>query len=434
MTKDSPTFPRPAVALLLVPLTLATVAFNDFDLAPHNYYDRPLNDPMTLALAERGGDFGEARDRALVAEMLEAFGISPDSQVMVFSKTSLQRRAVRPDNPRAIYFNEDVYLGWIPGGKIEVASFDPEVGPVFFFEDDRGGPDTISRAGFHKPDSCIQCHAGSATNYLPGPLARSVHPDAVGRSLQAVASFDLVSHRVPLQHRWGGWYVTGAGSAAHMGNAIAKRTDDGIAFDNSASRETEDLAAFFDTSKFLRPGSDAVALLVFDHQVGVHQRLVESHYKVRFAAYEHDEEADWQNTLPEGAREVADQAADAIVRELLFCGEAPLPPADAPGAITGDPAFIKAFQTDKRTDGKGRSLKDFSLDRHLFQHRCSYMVYANAFTGLPPSLKRRVFARLVDVLSAPAAPDGFAHLGEAERAAILSILRSTVDGFPPASS
>src|SRR5438552_6882131 len=47
--------------------------------------------------------------------LLEALNIPRASQMLVFSKTSFQRPRIFPGNPRAIYFNDDVYLGWIPG-------------------------------------------------------------------------------------------------------------------------------------------------------------------------------------------------------------------------------------------------------------------------------------------------------------------------------
>ena len=108
---------------------------------------------------------------ALVRRLLEELQISESSQILVFSRTSLQRGVVSPTNPRAIYFNDEVYLGWMPNGRIEIASSDPKKGFIFFFQrelSDQKAP------LFSRDRVCIECHAGSATNFLPGPLARSV--------------------------------------------------------------------------------------------------------------------------------------------------------------------------------------------------------------------------------------------------------------------
>jgi len=36
----------------------------------------------------------------------------------VFSQTSFQLRKISPQRPRAIYFNDDVYVGWVRGGGV----------------------------------------------------------------------------------------------------------------------------------------------------------------------------------------------------------------------------------------------------------------------------------------------------------------------------
>ena len=52
-----------------------------------------------------------------LASVLEALGVSTDSQMLVFSKTSFQQRRISPSTPRALYFNDGVYVGWVPGGE-----------------------------------------------------------------------------------------------------------------------------------------------------------------------------------------------------------------------------------------------------------------------------------------------------------------------------
>ena len=65
--------------------------------------------------------------------VLEAFQVPKSSQMIVFSKTSLQRGRISPKTPRALYFNDDVYIGYIPGAPLmEVSAVDPQLGGVFY--------------------------------------------------------------------------------------------------------------------------------------------------------------------------------------------------------------------------------------------------------------------------------------------------------------
>ena len=179
-------------------------AFNDYDQLPHNYWKAKLKDPMSLLL-EKVNDgrvkLVESNDYHLLENLLNELHIDKESQVLVFSKTSLQRAAVSSKNPRAIYFNDEIYLGWMPKGRIEIASADPERGFVFYFQ--RPIEDNKSQL-FVRDKVCLECHAGSATNFLPGPLGRSVFPNNNGRSLKSVDTYDLIGHHVPLSERWGG--------------------------------------------------------------------------------------------------------------------------------------------------------------------------------------------------------------------------------------
>jgi hypothetical protein len=80
-------------------------------------------------------------------------------------------------------------------------------------------------------------------------------------------------------------------------------------------------------------------------------------------------------------------------------------------------------------DATGRSLKDFSLKGRLFENRCSYLIYSESFLALPPQLKRRVYARLGEVLTTSEPESRYAHLEEKERGHIVRILRETHPEF-----
>src|SRR6476620_99096 len=47
--------------------------------------------------------------------VLDALGVPVESQLLVFSKTGVQRAYTSPRNPRALYFDESVAVGYIPG-------------------------------------------------------------------------------------------------------------------------------------------------------------------------------------------------------------------------------------------------------------------------------------------------------------------------------
>ncbi|HET9361147.1 MAG TPA: hypothetical protein VFO58_15460, partial [Vicinamibacterales bacterium] len=54
--------------------------------------------------------------------LLAALEVPTDSQIVVFSGTSLQSRIINSRNPRTIFFNDSVAVAWMAGGFIEVAS------------------------------------------------------------------------------------------------------------------------------------------------------------------------------------------------------------------------------------------------------------------------------------------------------------------------
>src|SRR3954469_17296682 len=45
--------------------------------------------------------------------VLDALHVPVDSQMMVFEPDSVQGRRISPANPRALYFNDDVAVGWV---------------------------------------------------------------------------------------------------------------------------------------------------------------------------------------------------------------------------------------------------------------------------------------------------------------------------------
>lgn len=402
-----------------------------YEQGPINYSEAPPAGPVAR-LQERL-DAGEVRlerrgEKEFLRALMEQLDVPVESQVLVFSKTSHQNPYITPRTPRAVYFGDDVYLGWVQGGVVEVADMSPTLGMTFYVLDHR---DREKPLRFERTASCLDCHAGSRVGNLPGVLVRSVYPAHDGQPILSQGSF-VTGHDSPFAERWGGWYVTGRhGDAQHMGNTIATETRSGVEFDSSAEGNCVDLSGYFDTRPYLETTSDIVALMALEHQVEMQNVLSQAAMYVRLAAHR-------QKLLRAELGEpptdefvgsslvVAKSQTEKILRYLLFCDEIMLPD----GGIEGSAGFQAAFQRNARRDAAGRSLKDFQLKHRLFRHRCSYMIYSAAFDDLPAKLKEMVYARLLEVLVGEDISADFAHLGTHEREAIKAILLETKPDLP----
>ena len=415
--------------LLCSTLTGFSQFYNDYELEPHGYFSKDAKDPVTLLMkrVQRGEVLiKEPNGKPLVERLLRELGLNKDTQVLVFSRTSLQRREVSYSNPRALYFNESVYLGWMPNGRIEIASFDPELGPIFYFQREL---DDASSPLLARTRSCLGCHAGDATNFLPGSLGRSVYPDKSGRSLRSIDDYRRSGHHIPLHDRYGGWFVSGNhGAMRHMGNAIASREGGKITIDREQFANLEKLDRFFSTEAYPAPGSDIAALLVFDHQVTMHHRLVEAAYRARQSLFDSKldpKETDVSKLSKGRSTDEFLEGRDKVVDYLLFRDETPIP------KVSCDPAFRRAFSANRIADSRKRSLKDLRLDGRIFENRCSYMIYSPTFDQFPPMLKGAIYARIHEILTSPKPVEGFDYLGKDEKRRILEILDETKEDLPP---
>lgn len=421
---------RPLALIPIAALTSLAAAADLWDLPPLRYSETPSGDPIAklaadLASGTRALEGGSPLER--LQAILRLLEIPAESQILVFSKTSKQNALIRPEHPRAIYFNENAYVGYVPGGLIEIIVHDPALGVVFYTLDpgDAAGPAARPQRDV---SDCLSCHGTARTESVPGMLVRSVFPDATGQPVLPLGSY-LTDHGSPVGERWGGYYVTGSSSLPHLGN----RT-----FDEAAGRQPpvaapalQSLAGRIDTSRYLRPTSDIVALMVLEHQCTVHNHLTAAAIQYRRSAWLQqslDPQAD-PNTGSPGQQ--ADLAARRIVDLLLFKDEAPL----GADGIEGDPAFQEAFTARFPQTPEGRSLAAFNLNDRLFKHRCSFMIHSKAFTALPDRVKSAVLARLRTALLEQAGAAGAIapHLTPQERSRIDEILRATVPGYATAS-
>ena len=446
--------------MLLCCVGLAAQARADevYEREPINYVGAPANDPV--ARLQQRLERGEAKlqhneANGYLSSLLEHLKIPASSQTLVFSKTSFQRDRITPGNPRALYFDDDTYVGWVPGGDVlELASTDPELGTVFYTLDQRkpgaqpapGGAKQQSPPLVRQNASCLQCHGSSMTRDVPGLLLRSVYPDAAGQPVLSAGTF-LTTQESPFAERWGGWYVTGShGRQRHMGNVFVRTTDaqagvgtDGRSFagfhdviDPEAGFNVTDLSGRFDTSAYPRPGSDVVALMVLAHQAQMHNLLTRANYQTRLALRD---EAAMNESLGQPSKEHSQttlnrirDAGEPLVRYMLFCDEAPL------GKVEGAGEFDKDFEARGPRDQQGRSLRDLDLKRRLFKYPCSYLIYSEQFDALPGPVKDYLYRRLWDVLNGrdDGGGDGgdFSHLSGAAGRGIIEILLETKKGLP----
>ena len=93
-----------------------------FSEEPINYRSENLTDPV--ALLQKRIDHGEVKldyepKHGYLKSVLEKLAIPIDSQTLVFSKTSFQYKKISPEAPRALYFNDDVYVGQVHDGLIQ---------------------------------------------------------------------------------------------------------------------------------------------------------------------------------------------------------------------------------------------------------------------------------------------------------------------------
>lgn len=342
--------------------------------------------------------------------MLKDLDIASSSQMLVFAKTSLQRERISPQNPRALFFNDETYVGFIPGAPLlEIAVSDPKLGGVFYtLEQKEMRTPRVSRN-----DQCLECHASAKTMGVPGDLVRSFETDESG-VLDLASGISQVNHRTLLTDRWGGWFVTGKhGDQAHRGNLIGKEAFEHQLKEPSFLGNITDLSRFFDTSRYPRDSSDIVALMLFEHQAHMHNFLARLTYEATIAQEQY------------GHLNYLKTKISSFLKYLLFSEEAPL---NAP--IEGSSGFAQDFTRRGPKDRQGRSLRDLDLHSRLFKYPCSYLVYSEAFEKLPAKLKHQIYKRLHEVLSGEDASPEYARLSEASKKAILEILADTKKDLP----
>jgi hypothetical protein len=399
--------------------------------APINYRSENLSDP--IAKLQQRLERGEVKlefepGHGYLRSVLAALKVPVSSQTLVFSKTSFQYPKISPDHPRALYYNDDVYVGQVHDGKsLEFVSFDPMQGAIFYIMDEH----QVEHPRFERSElDCVQCHvANSSTRGVPGVMLRSVYTSPSGTQAAGTPAF-ITGQESPIKDRWGGWYVTGRhGSQTHLGNAILPENAHAEQLDTTAATNLVDLTGRVDTAAYLSKYSDIVAHLVLAHQTQMHNLITQTNYQTRLALYA-DETRNQKTGLPAGtisdaARQQFEKPAEQLVRYLLFANEAPLE-----DRVEGTSGFAEEFAPKGPRDERGRSLRDFDLQTRIFKYPCSYLIYSEAFDAIPGPAKEFIYRRLFDVLSGHEQGPEFASLSSEDRRAVLEILVATKPGLP----
>jgi hypothetical protein len=373
------------------------------------YASAPIDDAVTrlnAKLASGAVTLESKGPSGYLESLLKALDVPVSSQVLVFSKTSFQAPRIGPSNPRSIFFNDTVSVGWVRTGPVlELVAQDPNEGAIFYTL----SQDTSVTPHIERNDTCTMCHVADATHNVPGMLVGSVFPGTDGTTLYGPAY--TTDHRSPFELRWGGWFVTGTHQAArHMGNAIATNPSDLASMVTPASVHVTNLNGRFNMDGYLSPYSDIVALLVLEHQAQMLNLITR---------------VGWESRVGADAGRPLEQAAAELVDYMLFVDEAPLP-----GPITGPTAFASSFSTRGPRDQRGRSFYELDLNRRLLKYPCSYEIYSEPFDALPPTAKAAVYQRLWEVLSGRDTAKRYSVLSAADRAAIIDILRDTKKDLP----
>ena len=420
---------RPAVLSALSVLLFVTVALGDLETDPFTadqnhpairYSVATGNDPVAQLNAQVSLDAVQLKfddKQGYLRAVLDALHIPVESQMMVFSKTSFQQASITPQNPRSIYFNDSVAVGWVHGGPIvELAAEDPTQGMIFYTLDEK----QTEHPRFIRHDDCLACHISYSTLNVPGTLVRSVFVAQAGDPLRGLGDF-LTDDRSPFAERWGGWYVTGnTGSVKHIGNLIGS---DATKAPSAGASNMSSLIGRFNTDAYIAPYSDVVALMVFEHEMHVMNLFTRVGWEVRLAKY--NEQMQQSAANRDALEQTIHKATDELADYLLFADEVPLA-----SKIKGTSGFAEKFSAEGPRDARGRSLHQLDLKDRLMRYPCSYMIYSDAFDQLPPEAKSATYQRIWGILSGEDKGPKYAKLSLADRKAIVEILRGTKKGLP----
>ena len=357
--------------------------------------------------------------------VLERLGVPLESQLLVYSKTARAPDLVSPKTPRAIFFNDEVSVAWIPESReLEITAVDPVKGVNFYtlsqpldasVGDSKAGvqkadlKEAATPQKFLRRDRCLACHAGRSTLEIPGLLLRAFQTDRTGKP---IVGFSRVTNDMLYEKRWGGWYITGSPAGMiHRGNLLSKDHNARHKKEPGFASSLRELNQSFDVEGYPVPRSDFVAHLVLAHQIHGTNLLIRAGLEARL-----NRRSDVET---------------ALVRYLVFADEPPLelsrPNAES---VLANSKFAALFVKRGPRDAKGNSIRALSLVGRVFKHRLSYLIHSRLFDELPTECRNRLLERLWIGLSTESGDEDFDHLGKLERKSIIKIVCATVPQLP----
>jgi hypothetical protein len=359
--------------------------------------------------------------RGYLDSLLAALNIDASSQVLVYSKTSLQTGAISATTPRALYFDTDTYVGYVQGSRnLELATMDSELGQVFYTLPNHEAP-TLQLQ--RETLTCLACHdtyelSGGG---VPRFLLMSSYVNIRGDQLTHEDNI-LTTDETPMESRWGGWYVTGqTGKQKHVGNILVKQVQELVKLDSVRRENIDSLDGLFDTKPYLTDKSDVVALLVLQHQETVQNLLTRANFEVRNALAQVGQKS---GALTPKTTEALHGYLDDLAKAMLFGDAAPFI-----DTIRGNSGFTAWFQKQGIKDPQGRSLRDLDLRTRLLRYPLSYLVYSPSFDALPDYARDYVFGRFAAVLQGRDVSASFTFMSAADRRDTLQVLTATKPAF-----
>lgn len=362
--------------------------------------------------------------RGYLDSTLKELGIDPSSQILVYSKTSLQIAGIRAATPRALYFNDTTYVGWVQRtDMLEIVTMDDKLGPVFY---SMPNSNAQSRQSFDREFArCLGCHDKFALSGGGVPLLMAISAPVDLNGLRiGNQSVDQVIDKTPFDLRWGGWYVTGQhGSQVHLGNLQLNGPADLANLEQHRGSNLDSLSHLFDTRPYMTDKSDVVALLVFEHQTYIQNMITRVSYKAQTFVAKESPSGNLDEVSPK-TQQLLTRMMEPLVQALLFVDAAPLT-----DKVVSGSGFDRWFEARGPRDPQGRSLRELELNSRLFKYPVSFLVHSDAFLALPDYVKSYVYRRFDEIFSGQDRTRHYHHISDADRQAAHEILTATLPEF-----
>jgi hypothetical protein len=393
----------------LFPLFAGQTQVVDFKNQIHRYHQITPRDPFSkfMEKVEKGVVMLNYKsDHAYLNSLLKELGISPYSQLLVYSTTSLQLSRISPRNPRAIYFSDDIYVGYVPGGQIEIIGIDPQLGAIPYIFNLPQAQDT-THPKIYRSKRCMNCHASKEMGGAPGLLVGSVIPGPGGGTIDAFRR-NIFGHDIPFAKRFGGWHITGENP---FPQSWANQT--GMMKSGQIHKILNPPGKYFTWDNYPVQGSSLIPHLLLEHQVGFTNLCIFATYKFR--------------ELNDSKEDFIQEQTDQLLSYILFEKEATLPES----IIDKKTRYVMDFEGKMYPDSGQNSLRQLNLVSRILDLRCSYMIFSNSFSGLPIPIKNVLSQKLFNLLSSQQdkLPSKFSYLKKDEREKIKKILTAHWEGF-----